>query len=101
MEKAFEWNEYECKILDDAFNRGNYGKGRFVDDWGEYVNVLRNLVEKKLREKSQEKQMIIIKNDSYENHTIFFHMFHIVILLHLTRYKLHMLFFLFPHTTCN
>lgn len=50
MEKAFTWTADERKILDDAYKRGTYGRGRFGDDLSEYTEILRNMIRNRLRE---------------------------------------------------
>lgn len=49
MEQAFQWTDEEKQILDNAYNKGTYGKAPFGDDLGEYVEVLRNLVRRRLK----------------------------------------------------
>lgn len=66
MEKAFQWTDYERKILDDAYRKGT-GSTAFGDDLGAYVEVLRNLVCLRLRKLAKEEYEANRREWLYQN----------------------------------
>lgn len=50
MEKAFEWTDEERRELDKAYETSAHGGRPFCEDYGFYVEVLRMMVRKRLKE---------------------------------------------------